>query len=233
MSFRFPLDFSKRLYELPENLDRSDSDRVKVKNTYVQFKVINPIFARWRHIYKHLLKPLLEESPATNTILDIGFGGGDILLRLAGWAQRDGFQIQATGIDKNPEAMGVVRERKWPANFEFFEKSTDQLIEENRKFDFVISNHLLHHFNDRETLKLFDQAEMLAVKRVIFSDIIRSAAGYYLFALGTSPFFHHSYVVSDGLISIRRSFTVEEMRRLCPDGWRVHRIFPFRMVIIK
>jgi len=75
-------------------------------------------------------------------------------------------------------------------------------------------------------------AEFLADRRVIFSDIERSFIGYSCFMTIAPLLFSRSFIVADGKRSIRRSFQKDELDPHLPDGWSVQRQFPFRLLAI-
>ena len=119
-----------------------------------------------------------------------------------------------------------------PPPLAFLQADTRELRREGRTFDFVTCNHVLHHLKTEEIPGFLDDLASLATRRAICSDIERSAIGYLLFSVATWPLFPNSFIRADGLISIRKSFRVDELRAILPPGWRVKRQFPFRLLLI-
>jgi 2-polyprenyl-3-methyl-5-hydroxy-6-metoxy-1,4-benzoquinol methylase len=107
------------------------------------------------------------------------------------------------------------------------------LVAEGARFDFVVSNHVLHHLSARQLGGLLFDSERLVVDggRVLHSDIERNSFAYVGFGLATWPFFRNSFIRADGLTSIRRSYTAQELRAAVPSPWRVVREFPSRLVL--
>lgn len=221
---------SERNTELNEIMDDPNCDVDLLYNTYRQFRTINRLLSRWNAIYKSEILPALKPS-GHNTLLDIGFGGGDIPLKLARWAQNDGFNLQVIAIDPDPRAFDYVSHLDTPNNIEFLQCGIDDIDSNRQQFDFVISNHLMHHLKNDELLTILNQAKKLSRGRILFNDIRRDDIGYLLFNVIPRPFFRNSFVVEDGLQSIKRSFTPKELSKLVPQDFTVKNIFPFRILL--
>ncbi len=225
-----PLFLSQRQPDLTEQMDRIDCDPALLENTYRQFATINLLLSQWKRIYKNELRPLMHSSKEYS-LLDIGFGGGDVSLKLAEWAKRDGIRLHVTGIETDPRALKYVDKLRTPDSVSFRQCSSTELANKNTSFDFVISNHLLHHLDQEITNQILSEAKILSSQKVIFNDIERSDLGYMLFTLFARLIFRKSFIVEDGLISIKRSYTKTELLNTVPDGWNVRRMFPFRLLL--
>lgn len=225
-----PLFLSHRQPGLTEQMDRMDCDPALLENTYRQFATINLLLSQWKRIYKNELRPMMQPSQEYS-LLDIGFGGGDVSLKLAKWAERDGIRLQVTGIETDPRAFNYAEKLPTPDSVSFRHCSSTELTKENASFDFVISNHLLHHLNHDQTMQILNEAKKLSSQKVILNDIERSDLGYILFTLFARLIFRKSFIVEDGLISIKRSYTKTELLNITPDGWNVRRMFPFRLLL--
>ncbi|MDR9419290.1 class I SAM-dependent methyltransferase [Gracilimonas sp.] len=224
------LIFPDRQAHLIEEMDRDDCEPVTLQNTYRQFSTINKLLSKWKNIYKQQIRPLLKKGESYS-LLDIGFGGGDLSIHLARWAQEDGIELNITAIDTDERAYDYATET-YPSDLvDWKHLSSSELVAQNKSFDFVISNHLLHHLDNESLADLLHEATQLATKKVIFNDIERNGLGYLLFNIFSRLLFRNSYITKDGLISIKRSFTHRELEALVPKGWQVYRVFPFRLVL--
>jgi 2-polyprenyl-3-methyl-5-hydroxy-6-metoxy-1,4-benzoquinol methylase len=226
-----PFFLSERVTNVHEQMENPDCDPVKLRNTYRQFRIINALVSGSRAVYCRWIRPAMTRRGASYTLLDIGFGGGDVALRYALWAQQDGYRLEVTGIDMDQRAYDYVASLDWPENVSFHCMDAAELVATDRRFDFVVSNHVLHHLDATSLVTLLDYAKRLARRRALFADICRSDVAYALFYLLTLTGFHDSYIRPDGLLSIRRSYTRRELLAAAPPGWRVATQLPFRLVL--
>ena len=225
---------SSRATDLKELMDDHQCDLRTLYNTYHHFKYINPVVSRWKHVYKRYLLPLMTDKSHRYTILDVGFGGGDISLKLLEWAKQDGVHIKITAIELEPRAITYAQKHLDvdPDSIDFVCVSTRDLVAQGRRFDFVISNHVLHHLHREDVQALLLDAELLATLGVVFNDLYRSAIAYYVFKVATSPVFGDNFIVHDGLVSIRRSFTTQELKAIAPGHWQVKNLLPYRILLL-
>lgn len=221
-------DLRRRATHLAEFMDDPDCDRRMLDRTYRRFTYVNAVVASWRATYRDVLRPLLSASEP-RTLLDVGCGGGDVSRALARWARRDGLLLEVTGLDPDARAQEFAASVT-SHGVRFVAARVEDLDE---RYDFVISNHVLHHLDD--LAGFLESTHARARVMTIHSDIERSRAGYLAFAAGTAlawPLLRGSFIRADGLISIRRSYTARELRRTVGEGWRVIRRFPSRYLLV-
>ena len=224
-----PVFLKTRAAEHEERMDDLTCDPQKLHNTYAQFGRVNRAVSGWRRVYARYLRTVLEQHPCT--LLDVGFGGGDIPARLARWAARDEFTLHITAIDPDPRALSFVQAQPLPENITFRATTTTQLVSQGERFDIVVSNHLLHHLEPTQLQKVCEETRALSRGLVLHNDLARADLAYGAFAL-TKPLFQGSFINEDGLTSIRRAYTRAELCRLAPPGWRVEGLFPYRNLLI-
>jgi 2-polyprenyl-3-methyl-5-hydroxy-6-metoxy-1,4-benzoquinol methylase len=226
-----PYYLTKRDTNSTEQMDDPCCNREKLFNTYRQFSTLNTLLSGWKRIYKSYIKPILSTQPSPCSLLDIGFGGGDIPLKLAHWAAADGLSLKITAIETDKRAFEYVQRLSAPDNVTFKLALSADLVSAGQQFDFVISNHLLHHLTPDELHRLLYESKKLSRKCIIFNDLARSDTAYGLFQLFSRPFFRRSFITADGLTSIKRSYTRQELESHTPDGWTVESFFPFRLLL--
>ncbi|KAB1650502.1 methyltransferase domain-containing protein [Pseudoclavibacter endophyticus] len=210
-------------------MDDPDCDSVLLERTYRQFAAINRLVSGWRRVYRTRIRPRLG-SGRRATLLDIGFGGGDIPRAIARWAARDGLGLDITAIDPEPRAIRYVRGLP-DAGVRFERATSAELVARGERYDMVISNHLLHHLDDDERVDLLRDSTTLAREVSIHNDLARARLGYAAFAVATLPLRGRSFAHDDGLLSIRRSYRRDELRAIVPPGWRVESMFPQRLLL--
>ncbi|MET4094426.1 class I SAM-dependent methyltransferase [Arthrobacter sp. UYCu712] len=218
-----------RAADAVEEMDLPGCDPARLDRTYAQFALVNRAVSGWRGIYLRQLRPLLRTGSA-GTLLDIGCGGGDVPAMLSRWAARDGLRLEITGIDPDPRASRFAAARHTEASVAFRQATAARLVQEGRRYDFVVSNHVLHHLAADELPGFLADSAELCRGRVIHNDLRRSAAAYALFFAASWPL-TGSYIRKDGLTSIRRSYTAPELSAAAPPGWKVSRHSPFRNLL--
>ncbi|WP_043444467.1 class I SAM-dependent methyltransferase [Arthrobacter sp. L77] len=215
-----------------EEMDRPDCDPGRLDRTYAQFGLVNAVVSGWRRTYTSLLRPVFSRD-RTNTLLDIGAGGGDVPRALARWARLDGFPLEVTAIDPDERAYAFATSRPPLAGLSFRRALSSELVAEGAMFDAVVSNHVLHHLDRPAFDGLLDDTERLTRTVAVHSDIARHPLGYALFSAGTLPL-PGSFIRQDGLTSIRRSYTPGELRAATGGRgqWTVRTAVPFINLLV-
>jgi 2-polyprenyl-3-methyl-5-hydroxy-6-metoxy-1,4-benzoquinol methylase len=224
-----PLVLRHRAPQLAERMDDPHCDRETLYRTYAQFSAVNRLVAGWHAIYRSWLRPRMQPR-RRYTLLDIGAGGGDVVKILLALARHDGVCLEATALDPDPRAAAYFAAHPCEG-VAFIQATSRQLANEGARFDFVISNHLLHHLSDDRLQGLLCDSERLAKQLSLHNDIERGDLAYVAFAC-LKPFFRGSFIVPDGLTSIRRSYTRRELAAVVPPSWRVERRFPYRLLLV-
>jgi len=153
------------------------------------------------------------ESPLR--IVDVGCGDGDMLRRIRAWAVKRGVPVALTGIDLNPDAIRAAREATPPT------QQIDWIVGDVLSnavpgdIDVVISSLLTHHLTDPQIVQFLQWMERTTRRGWFVNDLHRKAVPYHLFRLWARFTNWHPFVKNDGAVSIRRSFVVEDWRRLC------------------
>ncbi|MHC2998389.1 methyltransferase domain-containing protein [Microbacterium sp. HJ5] len=229
------MSLAVRDLELEELMDDPACDPRRLRATLRRFGTINRLFSGWGTTYRAELAPYLAALDRPARVLDLGSGGGDLVLRLAALAARDGFDVHWTGVDPDPRSHEVAVARSSPPNAEFRMTDAATLVAAGETYDVVISNHVVHHLG-AEAPTFFAQSRELSHGLVLHSDIARGRRPYVLYSVAVTPFAPGSFLRTDGLRSIRRSFTQHELQRLlddeAPGAWSVGRHAPFRLLAV-
>ncbi|WP_217184352.1 methyltransferase domain-containing protein [Streptomyces sp. AC495_CC817] len=226
-------DLTARATELRELMDDPDADRRALERTYRIFEPLNRVVSRPGRLYRRDIRP--RAAAGAIRILDVGSGGGDLCRELAARLRRDGLSAELTALDPDERATEWARAHDGGAGIRYRTALTSVLVAEGAAFDVVLSNHLLHHLSAPELEGLLGDSERLIgdTGLAVHSDILRSRPAYALFALGTLPLMpgplRGSFIRTDGLLSIRRSYTAEELRGVAPPGWDVRTALPSRI----
>lgn len=214
-----------------ELMDDPDCDLGRLRATLTRFATINRLVSGWGGVYRTHLAPWLAGLDRPARVLDLGCGGGDLVLRLADLARRDGLDVHWTGVDPDPRAYDLARSHARDG-VEFRCTDSAELVRAGHSFDAVISNHVIHHLGDDLTSFLWESRD-LSSGPVLHSDIARSRLAYGLYAVGITPFAPGTFLRTDGLRSIRRSFTAEELQGVLGQAaWMVESPAPFRLLAV-
>jgi 2-polyprenyl-3-methyl-5-hydroxy-6-metoxy-1,4-benzoquinol methylase len=141
------------------------------------------------------------------TLLDVGTGLGDIPARVRERAARRGISVQTVGLDTSnvlavaahADALPIVR------------ADALALPMANRSVDIVMCSQVLHHFRGDDGARLLRELDRVARVRVVVSDIRRTwlaAAGIWL---ASWPLRFHPVSRHDGVVSVLRGFTRDEL----------------------
>lgn len=222
-----------RAADLREIMDDPDCDPERLRRTLERFTLVNRLVAAWGTVYRTRVRPALAATPGPVRLLDIGCGGGDVLRGLVSRARADGFDVSGVGIDPDDRSLAVARAAPPLRGVEYRLIDSTRLADSDERFDVVLSSHVMHHLTPAELRTVLEDSERLATRLALHSDIARSRLAYAAYAVGITPLAPGSFLRTDGLRSIRRSWTRDELSELTPDGWRVERPAPFRLLAVR
>lgn len=223
-------DLRHRDTDVQELMDDPACDETALRRTYARFRLVNRLLSGWRVSYRERLRPLLSPHRLT-TVLDVGFGGGDLPRALHAWAAADGLRLDVDAVDPDPRAYAYVSAQPATPGVRFRRAEAGELAAAGERYDVVTSNHLLHHLEPGALRDLLADSDRLARRLVLHSDLRRSRAAYLLWAGVSWPTARDSFLFTDGLLSIRRSYRPAELAAAAPAGWRVERQRPFRLLL--
>jgi SAM-dependent methyltransferase len=149
-------------------------------------------------------------GPHSFSLLDVGTGLGDIPARVRARAGQQGVTVCTVGLDTS-EALTVAAH---DATLPMVRADARRLPIADRAFDVVLCSQVLHHFRRDDGIALLRELDRVARRRVIVSDIRRSwlaAAGIWL---ASWPLRFHPVSRHDGVVSVLRGFTPDELAAL-------------------
>jgi 2-polyprenyl-3-methyl-5-hydroxy-6-metoxy-1,4-benzoquinol methylase len=216
----------------PERMDDPALDR----NTYARVLRDLARVNRWTLATRPTLAFLARATRQRSafSLLDVGFGHGDMLRTIASWARRRGLSATLVGVDLNPNSAPAARAAT--ADWMGIDYRTGDYRDQGA-FDFVVSSLVAHHMSDRELIDFIRYMEAAASVGWMINDLHRhrvAHAGYPLLArlLGVHPI-----VRSDGTLSIANAFRPPELAPLLREAGvpagaaRIVRRFPFRLCV--
>jgi ubiquinone/menaquinone biosynthesis C-methylase UbiE len=145
--------------------------------------------------------------PASATLLDVGTGLADIPRRARDIAHANGVELTTIGMDS---AIELVRESRRAVSSALCGDAL-HLPFADASVDVVMCSQVLHHFAGKDAIRVLREMDRVARVRVIVSDIRRSwiaAAGLWI---ASFPLRFHAVSRHDGVVSVLRGFTPEEL----------------------
>lgn len=234
------IDFSQRNCE-PELMDSPESSGQLMHNTYLQFSSINRLLTPCRRaLRKHMLKLMSTDRTRNWSLLDIGAGGCDLAIWLIETCRKEQISLDITCIDQDSRAIAFASPRlaSYP-EIKLIKGDALELLKEapQANWDFVFSNHFLHHLSNIEIAICLEQVVRVCREQCVMSDLVRSRLWYILYSLYAGVFLRNSFCYEDGRHSIHKSLTIIEASRLIAEhpslsGLSVKPSFPGHLVFL-
>lgn len=169
-------------------------------------------------------------------LLDVGFGDGDMLRTIAGWARRRGMAAELVGIDLNPRSVAAARAAT-PRHLAIDFRAGDYADLEGENWDCVISSLVAHHMDGPQLVAFLRFMDREAGAGWLVNDLHRHGFAYTGWPLLAGVMRWHRIVRHDGRLSIARSYRPPEWAPILAEagvqGARVYRQFPFRLCVEK
>lgn len=167
-------------------------------------------------------------------ILDVGFGDGDMLRRIAAWAQQRGRAVDLVGVDLNPRSE-IAATRHTPPALGIRYLTGDYHDLAGEPWDCIISSLVAHHMTRDQLIDFLRFMASTARRGWFVNDLHRHAVAYRGYPLLARIARWHPIVRLDGTLSIARSYRPDEWPPLLAAAGitdaRVFRAFPFRLCV--
>jgi SAM-dependent methyltransferase len=204
------VDFSQRA-ELSELMDGPCSYE-ELRDCLRDIAKVNRLTMAYRPTIQWLERVVNSDSRALR-IVDVGCGYGDMLRRIERWAAKRGVDVELIGVDLNADAVRAAREASVGKKIEWIAGDVYSCAAA-AEADVVISSLLTHHLTEDEIVRFLGWMEGTARVGWFVNDLHRQAVPYYFFRALAAGAGWHPFVRNDGPVSIRRSFVVEDWRRM-------------------
>ncbi|RUN75091.1 methyltransferase domain-containing protein [Sphingomonas sp. TF3] len=166
-------------------------------------------------------------------LLDVGFGDGDMLRRIARWAARRGIAAELVGIDLNPRSALAATAHS-PADVPIRYITGDYADLAGERWDFVISSLVAHHMTHDQLIAFLRFMERASAKGWLINDLHRHGFAHFGFPILATLARWHPIVRHDGTLSIARSYRPAEWAPILAEAGvtaQVYRAFPFRLCV--
>ncbi len=172
----------------------------------------------------------------TLTVVDVGYGAGDMLRALARHGRKRGRSLRLIGFDINPRSEPVARRLTPPDLAIDFRTGDAFAMAADEPVDLVVSSLVTHHMDDAGIVAFLQWMERKAALGWFVNDLHRHWFAYHGFSLLAGAVRWHPFVRHDGPLSIARAFRREDWALLLAaagleDRAEVHWRFPFRYCV--
>ncbi len=158
------------------------------------------------------LSDILKTKKTVNTVLDIGFGGGDSIKQLSKFADKINENLYFYGVDLKSDCVKYAEDNLYLIDNkklicdDYRNISADLL----KQIDVIHCSLFLHHLTNEEIISLFkfcksNQCIILA------NDLHRHWLAYYSIKILTSIFSKSYLVKNDAPLSVKRGFKKSEL----------------------
>ncbi len=168
------------------------------------------------------------------SLLDVGFGQGDMLRRIAHWAAARGIEADLVGVDLNPRSEAIAREAT-PADLPITYRTGDYANLMGERWDVITSSLVAHHMSRDELVLFLRVMDSEARTGWFVNDLHRHTLSYLGYPVLAQLAGVHRIVRLDGQTSIARAFRPGDWQALLAEAGvtaaRIERMFPFRLCV--
>lgn len=198
----------------PELMDTEQVDYADFRTCLRHLAILNRLTLGYRPTLNWLDGMARKTGREKLSIVDYGFGYGDMLRVIQRWAAGRGLQVSLTGVDLNPWSARAAADAA-PAD-SGIQYVTADLFAYNppERPDIIISSLFAHHLPDESLIRFLKLMEDRARIGWFVNDLRRSAVSHALFGAATAVGPWHRFIRPDGMLSIRSAFVEADWERL-------------------
>lgn len=202
----------KHRFRRPELMDQPGLDATVHRHALRGLQRVNWMSRTARVLWQPLRELAARNGNRPLRILDVASGAGDVAVRLARRAERDGVPLVCDGCDINPVAIEhaqAVAAQRGVKGIRFFRHDVlhDPLP---GNYDAVTCTLFLHHLEREDAILLLSRMAAATKSLVLVDDLRRTAFGYLLARVGGQILSRSPIVHYDGPASVAAAFTPAE-----------------------
>ena len=208
------MDLSRRSVET-ELMDTEQTDAADFARCLRDLATVNVVTLAHRPTLAWLdrvARALPAGAPLS--VLDVGFGEGDLLRTIHRWGARRGLALRLSGVDLNPLSTAAAIAATPPEMAVKYVTGDVFAYRPEPRPDVIVSSLFTHHLPDPAVVEFLRWMDRLAVRGWFVNDLHRSAISYHGFRLLSRAAGWHRFVRHDGPVSIARSFRRGDWERL-------------------
>lgn len=161
------------------------------------------------------IKQLIIDRQRIYHIADLGCGSGDVLKYIADWARLNSYNVQLTGVDKNPDAIDYLAHNcsAYP-EIKGVVSDYKDFLKAAKDIDIVHCALFCHHLQRNELIELFSGLKQYTRLGFVINDLQRNPMAYYGVWVMTRLLNGSALSRHDGPLSVLRAFTRNELQEL-------------------
>ena len=219
-----------------ERIDTGDYTPQEYDRFLREIGFINRVLGDRKALNQTLLREVESEDLQSFSVLDVGAGSGELLRAVAVFARKSNRKSRLVGLELNERsANAIAEESKDFAEIEAVRADAFNLPFADNSFDYALCSLFTHHFTDENVVKIISEMNRISRRKIFVIDLHRHRAAHFLYKIFCRAFFISRLVREDGSLSVLRSFTPEELKKLGEKAGlsevSVERIAPFRLVL--
>lgn len=148
-------------------------------------------------------------------IIDLGCGGGDMLILINKHLENKGIEAFLTGVDANPNIVAYARKNTaaYPSiSFKALDIFSSEFRQES--FDIVFATLFFHHFTKDQLIEFFAHLKQKTRCGIVINDLHRHPLAYYSIKFLTRVFSKSPMVINDAPLSVHRGFKRSELKEI-------------------
>jgi ubiquinone/menaquinone biosynthesis C-methylase UbiE len=200
----------------PEMIDRNDNPPDILQQDLANLRTINRYFGGLSAVTSQL-EYLFSKTDRSEVIeiLDLATGSADLPKAVLRWAQKNGWRIRITAVDKNPAILDIAH-NYLGSNSDISLKQQDILDMEFApdSFDIVLCSLALHHFSEKQATELLYHMNRISRVGFLVNDLHRSWLAVVVTWLYTTISTRNPMTRHDSYLSVLRGFTKSEMQAM-------------------
>jgi SAM-dependent methyltransferase len=168
-------------------------------------------------------------------ILDVGFGAGDMLARIARWGERRRVALDLAGVDLNPKSAPVA-EARLGGRARLVTGDYRDLA--GQEWDIILSSLVTHHMTPGQRTEFLRFMDGESARGWLVNDLHRQRLPFAGYPLLATLAWVDPIVRRDGQLSVGRSFRRAEWQAMLANALpgsagdcRIFRSFPYRLCV--
>ncbi|KQN02099.1 MULTISPECIES: methyltransferase domain-containing protein [Sphingomonas] len=212
-----------------ELMDADDLDAATYADVVGDLATVNTVTMARRPTLDFLARA--TKGRKSFRLLDVGFGDGDMLRRVARWAKAKGIEAELVGVDLNPRSEQAARAHGGAIRY----VTGDYADLAHEPWDVIVSSLVAHHMSHDQLIAFLRFMEGHASAGWFVNDLHRHGFAHWGFPVLATIARWHRIVRHDGTLSIARSYRPDEWPPLLAEAGiteaKVRRVFPFRLCV--